>query len=189
MPTQLSCRDISEFDLDIHAPGDLLTIQGGVEQYLRLLNLAPLERQRVAPVEEVHPFQKPGAEVGLSPDPAADGHLPPLEEALEVDDASGGHATPLASIHVASAPAFVPAPAELPPLPEGDVNPDVEVVEGLSVAKPDEAIGESQGPQGDERQPPDAELVEELPSDPSDTAADKPPPEEAGPVCTIVLVA
>jgi GDP/GTP exchange factor required for growth at low temperature len=63
MPTQLSCRGLPEFDLDINAPGDLLTIQGGVEQYLRLLNLAPLEQQRVVPVEEVHPLQKNGADV------------------------------------------------------------------------------------------------------------------------------
>jgi len=174
MPTQLSCRDMSEFDLDINAPGDLLTIQGGVEQYLRLLNLAPLERQRVAPVEEVHPLQKASA------DASADGHLSPLEETPEADDGSGGHPTPLASIRIDSALASAPTPAALAPLPEGGVSPDVE--EAPAAESRDE-VGETQEPQGEDWQPPNPELMEDLPSI---TFAKGLPPDEVGEVCTII---
>jgi hypothetical protein len=176
MPTQLSCRDMSEFDLDINAPGDLLTIQGGVEQYLRLLNLAPLERQRVAPVEEVHPLQKASA------DASAEGHLSPLEETPEADDGSG-HPTPLASIRIDSALASAPTPAELGPLPEGGVNPGVDSMEEAPTVMSSDLVGESQEPQGEDWQPPNSEHVEDLPSI---TFASGLPPDEVEEVCTIV---
>ncbi len=178
MPTQLSCRGMSEFDLDINAPGDLLTIQGGVEQYLRLLNLAPLERQRVAQVEEVHPLQQTSA------DASADGHLSPLEETPEADDGSGGHPTPLASIHIASPPASAPTPAGLEPLPEGDVNPGVEFVEEAPAVKPGDVVGEGQEPQSEDWEPPNSEHVEGLPSI---TLTVGLPLDEVEGVCTIIL--
>ena len=183
MPTQLSCRGLSEFDLDINAPGDLLTIQGGVEQYLRLLNLAPPEQQRVASMEEVHPFQNSDAELDQSPDGSADEHLPPLEETPEADDASGGHPTPLASIHIASAPASVPTPAWLAPLAEGDTNPGIEAVDEASAIEPDEVVGENQEPQDEDRRPPDPELVKDLPSV---VSAGELPPDKVGEVCSII---
>ena len=187
MPTQLSCRGISEFDLDINAPGDLLTIQGGVEQYLRLLNLAPPGQLRVAPMEEVHPLQTTGAELNLSPDAPADGHLPPLEETPEADDASGGHPTPLASVHIASASASAPQPAPKPaglgPLPEGDAGPGIEAVEEASAVEPDEVVGEGQGSRGEDGQPPEPELVDDSSSI---TFANESPPDEVGEVCTII---
>jgi len=178
MPTQLSCRDMSEFDLDISAPGDLLTIQGGVEQYLRLLNLGPLEQQRVAPVEEVHPLQKTSANA------SADGHLSPLEETPEADDGSGGHPTPLASIHIASAPVSASTPAGLGPLLEGDVNPSVESMEDAPAVKPSGVVGESQETQGEDLQPPNPEPVEDLPSVISASGL---PPDEVGEVCIFIL--
>ena len=200
MPTQLSCRGMSEFDLDINAPGDLLTIQGGVEQYLRLLNLAPLERQRVARVEEVHPLQQNSADGSAdghlppfddsvdghlsSLDDSADGHLSPLEETPEADDGSGGHPTPLASILIASPPASAPTPAGLGPLPEGDVNPDVEFVEEAPSIKPDGVVSESQEPQSEDWQPPNSEHAEDLPSIALTTAL---PPDEVEEVCTMIL--
>lgn len=177
MPTQLSCRGMSEFDLDINAPGDLLTIQGGVEQYLRLLNLAPLERQHVVPVEEVHPLQK------TSTNASVNGHLSPLEETPEADDGSGGHPTPLASIHIASAPASAPTPAGLGPLPEGDVNPGVEFMEEAPAVKSIDVPGESQEHQDEDWQPPNPEHVEEPPSV---TFTCGLPPDEIREVCTII---
>lgn len=178
MPTQLSCRGMSEFDLDINAPGDLLTIQGGVEQYLRLLNLAPLERQRVAQVEEVHPLQ------GTSADVSADGHLSPLEETPEADDGSGDHPTPLASIHIAPPPASAPTPAGLGPVPEGDVNPGVQLVEEAPVVKSGDVVGEGQEPQSEDWESPNSEHVEDLPSI---TFTIGLPPDEVEGVCTITL--
>jgi len=181
MPTQLSCRGISEFDLDINAPGDLLTIQGGVEQYLRLLNLAPPDQQRMAAVEEVHPLQTTDAELNLGPDALADGHLPPLEESSEADDASGGHPTPLASILITAAPASASTPAELVPLPEGDVYPGVEAVDEASAVKPDEVVGDIQGRQDEDQHPPELELEEGLPPITCEL-----PPDKVKEVCTIV---
>ena len=183
MPTQLNCRGISEFDLDINAPGDLLTIQGGVEQYLRLLNLAPPDQQRMAAVEEVHPLQKADAELNLSPDASADGHLPPLEESQETEDASGGHPTPLASILIAAAPIAAPTPAGLGPLPEGDVYPGVEIVDEASVVKPDEVVGDTQEPQDEDEHPPVLEVEEDLPPT---TFTGEMPPDKVKEVCTII---
>lgn len=183
MPTQLSCRGISEFDLDINAPGDLLTIQGGVEQYLRLLNLSLPDQPHMAAVEEVHPLQKTDAELNLSPDASVDGYLPSLEESSEADDASGGHPTPLASILVAAAPASASTPVGLEPLPEGDVSPGVVAVDEVPAVKPDGVVGDTQGPQDEDGLPPELELGEDHPPT---TFAGEVPPDKTKEVCTII---
>lgn len=35
------CGDVSAFDLELNATGDLLSVRGGVEEYLKMLNLSP----------------------------------------------------------------------------------------------------------------------------------------------------
>ncbi|KAI0052399.1 ras GEF [Auriscalpium vulgare] len=51
-----ACADVSAFDLELNATGDLLTVRGGVEQYLKLI-----EQPAVPPVESA------SAPVGLRP--------------------------------------------------------------------------------------------------------------------------
>ncbi|KAF8512938.1 hypothetical protein BU17DRAFT_53758 [Hysterangium stoloniferum] len=54
------CGDLSQFDLEPNAAGDLLFVRGGMEEYLKMLNLAPSSTQNIASI----PHADPPAETG-----------------------------------------------------------------------------------------------------------------------------
>jgi len=65
------CGDLSTFDLEPNATGDLLAVRGGVEEYLKMLNLSPPlllapsapsapEDTAVSGDEKLHPTRPPG---------------------------------------------------------------------------------------------------------------------------------
>ena len=79
------CGDMSAFDLELNATGDLLAVRGGVEEYLKMLNLSPpLIETGAGPATDGAPSESDNNQLarppGLAP-PAVKGPRSDIEQA------------------------------------------------------------------------------------------------------------
>ena len=84
VPTMTGCVDTDEFDLELNPAGDLLTVRGGLEQYLKFMDLPPLPEGEVSSASIESPAVLDVAHEDSSS--SQEEHVEELVEELEEED-------------------------------------------------------------------------------------------------------